>query len=312
MPQPYAYLRKSSVRDPSKEMAPETQEREVRALAERHGDAEIEILADWDISGRAKFTAKRTGYLKLVEAIQAAQVSAVYSYSLSRLGRSTAELARFFELCQSRHIPIRLVADAVDTSTASGRMLATILASVAVFEAEVASERLLTMYETKRERARAAGLDPRDAVRTSRRYGEAAGADPDLVLKLFRETHSYGKTAKRLNEMGVKPMRAKSWWASSVKIVVDRLDPEVGAQPNAPRSPRGGVDFTLAKLLRCGTCGATLTGSRVADKKGKRLVRYVCHHVEAMPHRKISIAEHLVLSAIIDEAARYWERDEPA
>src|SRR5664280_1178112 len=116
--QPYAYMRKSSVRDPDKDTSPETQEREVRGLATRHGD-EIEpsaMLADWDISGRGKFTAKRLGYLDLIEAVRSGKCSAVYSYSLSRLGRSVKELAGFFDLCQEHHVPVRLVADSVDTS----------------------------------------------------------------------------------------------------------------------------------------------------------------------------------------------------
>lgn len=104
-----------------------------------------------------------------MDAIEAGHAQAIYSYSLSRLGRSVAELSRLFDLCASRKVPIRLVANSVDTATASGRLLANVLASVAQLEAEVAGERLKAMYETKRARAREAGEDPRDAVRTSRR-----------------------------------------------------------------------------------------------------------------------------------------------
>jgi len=81
---PYAYRRKSSVRDTS----PETQEREVRALARLHGDngANLTILADWDISGSGRFTKKRAAYQQLVTTIESGACSAVYSYGLSRLG----------------------------------------------------------------------------------------------------------------------------------------------------------------------------------------------------------------------------------
>src|SRR4051794_905298 len=104
-------MRKSSVRDLAKDISPETQEREVRALATRRGDdaASLVMLSDWDVSGRAKHTAKRAGYLRLVEAVESGECSAVYSYSLSRLGRSVAELSRFFDLCHQRGVPVRLV-----------------------------------------------------------------------------------------------------------------------------------------------------------------------------------------------------------
>ncbi len=310
MARPFAYMRKSSVRDFAKDISPETQEREVRALAARHGDTDITMLADWDISGRAKYTKKRTNYLRLVEAIEAGDCSAVYSYSLSRLGRSSTELAKLFDLCKDHGVPIRLVADVIDTSTASGRMMAGMLAQIAQFEADVASERVLAMYATKRERAVKEGRDPRDAVRTSKRYGEADGEDTDRVLRVFRETGSYSKTARRLNEMGVKPRSSETWWASSVGVVVERLDPEIASRTKARGHPKGGTNFALAKLLRCPLDGAMLTGGSLPLPKGGRVTRYACRHGEAVKHSRVSIAEHLILPAIEAEAAHYYDPDE--
>lgn len=313
MSRPFAYLRKSYVRDMTTEMAPETQEREVRELATRMGtDPEsIAWLSDWDVSGRRQYTAKREGYRRLIDAVESGECSTVYSYSLSRLGRSVADLAKFFDLCADKKVPIRFVADPdFDPMRAGGMMVANILASVAQFEAEVAGERLKAMYETKRARARADGTSPIDAVRTSKRYGESEGEDPDEVLRVFREEGSYSRTARRLNEMGVKPRSSDKWWASSVGVVVERLDPEVAARPKAQGHPKGGTDFTLAKLLRCPMDGATLTGSRIPDKRGKRWTRYACRHAEAVAHPRVSIAEHLILPAIEAEAARYWDPEE--
>jgi DNA invertase Pin-like site-specific DNA recombinase len=312
MSRPYAYMRKSSVRDFAKDISPETQEREVRTLAARHGDngGALVMLSDWDISGRAKYTKKRTSYLQLVEAIESGDCSAVYSYSLSRLGRSSTELAKLFDLCKDHGVPIRLVADVIDTSTASGRMMAGMLAQIAQFEADVASERVLAMYATKRERAVKEGRDPRDAVRTSKRYGEADGEDTDLVLRVFRETGSYSQTARRLNEMGVKPRSSETWWASSVGVVVERLDPEIASRTKTRGHPKGGTNFALAKLLRCPLDGAMLTGGHIPLPKGGTVTRYACRHAEAVPHLRVSIAEHLILPAIEAEAAHYYDPDE--
>jgi DNA invertase Pin-like site-specific DNA recombinase len=313
MARPFAYLRKSSVRDPERDTSPETQEREVRALAARHGDviADADLLSDWDVSGRAKYTAKRAAYLNLVDAIERGEVSAVYSYSLSRLGRSSTELSRLFDLCKEKRVPIRLSKDVVDTSTASGRMMAGMLAQVAEFEAEVARERILGSFETRRQKAIAEGRDPVDAVRSSPRYGEKAGDDPDAVLAAYRETGSFSKTARVLNERGIKPRDAEAWWASSVRVVVSRLDPEVRAR----RSQRGAKitsseGFTLARLLKCGTCGHMLTGSRLPDGQGGRRVRYACRFGEGAKHPRVTISENLILPAIEDEAALYRDPSE--
>src|SRR5690348_6219665 len=136
----FAYLRKSSLAR-TNDITAEAQEAEVRKLAARHGDKVLTVLSDMDISGTSKYTAKRKGYQELLQAVGSGTASAVYAYSLSRFARSVGEVSRFLELCESKHVPVRMVADSVDTSTASGRMTANVLASVAQFEAEVAGER---------------------------------------------------------------------------------------------------------------------------------------------------------------------------
>lgn len=312
----YGYLRKSYVRDMATEMAPETQEREVRELARRMGDDPDALvwLSDWDVSGRRQYTAKREGYRRLVEAIESGDCSAVYSYSLSRLGRSVADLAAFFDLCSDKNIPVRLVADqGIEPSkpgVSSGRMLVGIMSSVAQFEAEVAGERLRAMYETKRARARERGEDPRDAVRTSRRYGEKDGEDPDLVLRVFRETGSFTKASRRLNEMGVPARQGGKWWSSSVAVVVERLDPAVAGRERRAKAKAGGTGFVLARLLRCPMDGSMLTGGRLPMKNGSRFVRYACRHAESTPHPRVTIAETKILPLVEAEAARYWNREE--
>lgn len=285
MPRPFAYLRKSSVRDLAVSFGPETQEREVRNLAARFGDNGngLKILADWDVSGAGKYTHKRKAYLELVAAVKDGEASAVYSYSLSRLGRSVQELTRLFDMCAERNIPIRLVADSVDTSTPSGRMTATVLAAIAQFESEVASERRLAQNETKRQRG--------ESLRTRRRYGEADGEDAQYVLDLFRETGSYSATARLLNEESIPARSGKQWFATSVRMVVQRLDPTIKSQG---RGVRTRAAFRLARLLKCSYCGVFLTGTTVRGGK----VRYACSNYTAMPHGKVTVSEAKCIAAI--------------
>ncbi|HEY5519976.1 MAG TPA: recombinase family protein, partial [Candidatus Limnocylindrales bacterium] len=224
MARPHAYLRKSSVKNLATDLSPETQERAVRALAARHNDNgdRLVVLADWDISGSGRYTKKRVGYQQLLAAIKSGDCSAVYSYSLSRLGRSVHELTGLFALCAATDVPVRLVADAVDTSTASGVLLANVLASVAQFESDVAGERQRARYATLRALGR--------EVRTTRRYGEKTGdngeaEDAQAVLGAFRDAGSYSGAARLLNERGVKPRNSqRGWWPSSVAVIVHRLD----------------------------------------------------------------------------------------
>jgi DNA invertase Pin-like site-specific DNA recombinase len=251
----YAYLRKSSVRDPSREVSHEVQERAVRELAKRHNDngSSLVVLSDWDKSGRLGAD-KRPGYRTLLQAIESGQCTALYSYSLSRLGRSVPELSRLIADCEQRGIPVRIAVDAVDTSTASGRLLTHVLASVAAFEADVAAERVRA--------ANAAKLARGQKIGTAKEYGERPGEDAEAVLRAFREAGSFSAASKLLNARGIKPRNGRAWWASSVAVIVKRLDPTVGVRRASRGYKAGGSDFTLARLLRCPTCGTRLTGTR--------------------------------------------------
>jgi len=289
----YAYLRKSSVRDPSRELSHEVQEDAVRRMAAERGDDDLVILSDWDKSGRLGAD-KRPGYRALLEAIESGRATAIYSYSLSRLGRSLAELARLIDDCTARGIVVKLYADAVDTSTSSGKLLTHVLGSVAQFEADVASERVRAANAVKVARG--------ETLSTTPFYGDDDDEDAGAVLDAFREAGSFSGAARLLNERGVTPRTSRrGWWPSAVSLIVKRLDPTVGHRGGGRGVGAGGSDFILARLLRCPTCGTRLTGTR--DRDGRR-VRYSCRLGTSLPHERLSVTEHLILPAIRAEVDR--------
>jgi DNA invertase Pin-like site-specific DNA recombinase len=289
----FAYLRKSVVHQEDPHNSAEAQEGAVRAMAARHGDAEsLVLLSDWDKSGKLG-RAKRPGYDLLWQAIESGTATAIYSYSMSRLARSVSELTRLFETCQERGIPVRLEADVVDTSTASGRMTATILASVAAFEADVAGERLRAAYAAKSARG--------ERVSTRTFYGEKAGEDAEAVLAAFHEAGSYIGAARLLNDRKVKPQTARLWWPTSVRVIVQRLEPSATRGPaQGSRAGWGTATFRLTRLLHCPIDGTTMTGRR--DRKDR--IRYVCQ-IHTAEHVRTLISESLILPAIRAEADRY-------
>ncbi len=297
----YAYLRRSVIHQGVHTDSPQTQEDAVRDLAARHGHDELVILSDWDKSGKLS-REKRPGYDGLLSAVESGAATAVYSYSLSRLGRSVKELSNLFDLCASQGVPLRIVADVIDTSTASGRMTANILASVAQFESEVASERQKARIAYKRSK----GI----SLATVKPYGGHDGEDTDVVLAAFREAGSYSGAARILNQRKVKPRNGRAWWPSAVRVVVRRADPSVEAMLPS-RDYRRGSDFVLAKLLTCPTCGTRLSGTRDRlDGPNHGRVRYACRLGTVTPHPRITISEHLVMPAIRREADRLRTPDQ--
>ncbi|REK05516.1 MAG: recombinase family protein [Planctomycetota bacterium] len=83
----------------------------------------------------------RPGWDKLTTAMHANKLSAIVVWRVDRLGRTASGLTTLFDELQTRKVNLVSLKDGVDLSTAAGRMLANVLASVAQFEREVRSER---------------------------------------------------------------------------------------------------------------------------------------------------------------------------
>jgi DNA invertase Pin-like site-specific DNA recombinase len=93
---------------------------------------------------------------------------AIVVVGIDRLGRNAAEvMGTIRELCE-RDIVLRSLREGIDTSNATGRMVAGVLASLAELELELGKERRSAAREARRARGQAIGrpkaLDPSKAA----------------------------------------------------------------------------------------------------------------------------------------------------
>jgi DNA invertase Pin-like site-specific DNA recombinase len=289
----YGYIRKSVVHDPTRLLSAEMQEAAIRKLAAADRHEDIVILSDLDVSGRKRRTS-RPGWDELLSAVEAGEATAVYAYSLSRFARSVAQLAEFFELCERHHVRVRVDRDQIDTSTATGKLVGNVLASLAQFEADVASERVKDAFAAKRIR------DPEWVGPGQKPYGSRDGEDPMIVVAAFRDAGSFDGAARRLNVRGI-PCRVEgaAWSGSVVREIVRRHAPdEVG--PSVRRgAPAGRRWFRLSQLITCSACGKPLTGSR-DTRRGD--VRYACPRARTVPHARGWVNESKLLPLVAAEA----------
>ena len=126
------------VRVSSRQQDTRSQEADLRRWVEAYADAPVKWYRD-------KFTGKtmdRPGWKRLEAEMIAGKVSKVVVWRLDRLGRTAAGLTALFEDLQRRGIGFEALRDKVDLSTAAGRLMANVLASVAAYENEVRSERI--------------------------------------------------------------------------------------------------------------------------------------------------------------------------
>ena len=153
-----------------------------------------------------KFTGKsmdRPGWNRLQSMLQSGDTIVVWR--LDRLGRTAKGLTALFDDLIKRKINLISLKDGLDLTTAAGRLLANMLASVAQFETEVRAERIIAGQAA----ARAAG----------KVWG---GGKPGRLIKLNPDKI---KTIKRMKQAGDKITaiaRAVSVSRPTIYAVLDR------------------------------------------------------------------------------------------
>ncbi len=98
-------------------------------------------------------TMDRPGWKKLEADIAIGRVMQIVVWRLDRLGRTASGLTALFDTHRARGVGVVSLKDGLDLSTPAGRLMANVLASVAAYENEVRSERILAGQSA----ARAAG-----------------------------------------------------------------------------------------------------------------------------------------------------------
>lgn len=91
------------------------------------------------------FTGKsmnRPAWRDLEALIDAGKVGTLIIWRIDRLGRTAAGLTALFEKLIDKGVNLVSIRDSIDLSTASGKLIANVLASVAAYETEVRRERV--------------------------------------------------------------------------------------------------------------------------------------------------------------------------
>jgi len=94
----------------------------------------------------------RPGWNALWRRVEAGEIARIVTWKLDRLGRTASGLSRLFEDMLERRVDFQSLTEGVDLATASGRLMAHILASVAEYEREVRAERQRAGIAAARQR----------------------------------------------------------------------------------------------------------------------------------------------------------------
>jgi len=134
------------------------QRAKTRAYCDLHG---LRVAAVFTDVGKTGASLKRAGAYQLRELVLKRRIDCVVVYKLDRLTRSVQDLGKLLEEFEAAEVSLHAVAESLDTSSAAGRLVVNVMASVAQWEREVISERTKQALAYKKALGVKLGSPPR-------------------------------------------------------------------------------------------------------------------------------------------------------
>lgn len=152
----------------------ESQERVLRQYCEQNGITNVEFFSDHGISGTKS---SRPALDRMMAAVENGELSTVVVYSFSRFARSTTHLLTALQTFKKRGVHFASLTEKIDTNSAVGLAIFSILASISQLERDLISDRVKIGLQNARAKGRLIG---RKKMR-----------DSDLIRKLLKAGMSY-------------------------------------------------------------------------------------------------------------------------
>jgi len=191
-------------------------------------EAKIEaycLIKDWTLAeviqdaGESAKSLHRPGLQRLLSRVQARQVQAVIVSKLDRLTRSVSDLDKLVRLFDKAGVALVSLQESLDATTATGRLMMNLLASVSQWEREVIGERTSDALQHLKAQGK--------------RYCHTVYNNAEVIAlmhQLRMAGHSYEAIALQLNQAGIPTVMGRPWQAMVVWGIVKRTQPEEGGK----------------------------------------------------------------------------------
>ncbi|KAA1423194.1 recombinase family protein [Nocardioides antri] len=208
------YVRVSTTEQARDGYSLDAQRAAIEAECARRGWELVDVLADEGYSGKRD---DRPALQQALTLLRRKKARAIVVVRMDRLARSTQHLCEF--ILQSRKQKWGIVAMDFDfdTTTANGRLIARILASVAEWESEVNGERVREGMAEARAQRQADG-EPVTWGFKRQTPAEVVGR----IVRARRKGDSFNTIARRLQESRTPaPGGGERWYPSTVRRIFD-------------------------------------------------------------------------------------------
>jgi len=194
----------------------------VEALGLAGDGVEVRVFVD---AGYSAGNVNRPAPQELQALMSARRVSALVVAKVDRLSRRLRDLLALVDTMNARGVAFHCVSERIDTSTAMGRAMLSMLGTFAEFEREQVRERTRAAVAAKRARGLSHGFAPLGATSVQGRFEAVASevAAVDLMIRRRAEGASLREIASELQAAGHQTKRGGQWRACTVDVVLRRV-----------------------------------------------------------------------------------------
>lgn len=182
------------------------------AYADVHDLQVIDTVTDDGVSAR---TLDRPGWHKIEKLLATGRIDGVVIYKLDRLSRTVADFAKVLDRFAAEGLALMSVMDQLDTTSAGGRLVVNIMASVAEWERQVIAERTRDALAQTKARGTYLGQPP---VGYGVQDGQLVVRNPERV-QLARKAKAANDSGQSLhsiandfNRQGIPTGSGKGQW----------------------------------------------------------------------------------------------------
>jgi len=230
------YVRVSTDEQATNGVSMDAQRSRLRAHAKAHGYSLVAIESDNGTSGKVP-PRKRDGLQRALAMIDGGDADGLVFLKLDRLSRSVRDILQMADEAKRAEWDLLSVSENIDTATATGKMILTVLAALAEMEREQLGERTrMGMDQVAREgRARSrflpfgyrvSGAAKATTVRAGDTRRLTEHPEEMVILKRMLRLRASGDGAYRiagaLNAKGIVNPRTKKPWATSTVAAILR------------------------------------------------------------------------------------------
>lgn len=164
----------------------------------------------------------RPALKEMIEDIENYQFDSVMVWKLSRISRNVFDLLFLLKEFDKYNVKFISYSEQFDTNTAVGKLLLTVLASVAEFERETISDNVKTALTYRANLGKPTATQVLGYARIEEKL-IVIPSESKIVQEIFMEyleCRNYSEVARRMNKRGYTGKRGKHFRCNQIKIII--------------------------------------------------------------------------------------------